>query len=326
MYTRGRYTRQPYTRGTGKLIHEAFSEDTLNLELTEDSTLKKYLQRKQTSDFLRVVLTDYARQVIQEVESEDLLTLVLSEIATKTKVEPVKKTTSDALITSIDDPASLKKYLQVKRASDFARVKLTEGSFPQPLSELSPEVVILDRTMKQVTTLPWELIGEPIRRQDYHTGEDTLEFVYPTNAVDADDLKEGYTVIIRDEDSNFIPYLVQDITLSIRGANTRKVICEHLFYELAQGPIQTYGAGNVFDGTRWQWGTLPEGFIDTVSDFYIPFINPLQWIRGVEMEYDYRFTFRVEIGSTGISSYIVDVHEIDNEFKGMEFELGRSVI
>ena len=141
----------------------------------------------------------------------------------------------------------------------------------------------------------------------------------------------GQTVLIRDPDGDLISFCIVEVDLSIHGVNTRTARCEHLFYELADGPVRSYNLVNAIpstalaaalNGTRWTVGNIDAGLAALTKNLQGIYLNPLEMLRLIEREYEARLKFRVTVNGAGITAYLVDLLEIDEEFKGRRFEFG----
>jgi len=150
-------------------------------------------------------------------------------------------------------------------------------------------------------------------------------------AEDAKNIGGGNMVVIRDHDGDFVPFQIVEADFAAHGTMLRQARCNHLYYELGDGPIRNYNLINAIpstaiaaalDGTRWQVGNIDDSLLALTKDFQAVYLNPLEMLRLIEREYDARLKFRVTVGDTGITGYYVDLLEIDNEFKGQRFEFG----
>lgn len=153
-------------------------------------------------------------------------------------------------------------------------------------------------------------------------------------AADAAQLEGGNTIIIPDPDGDLIPFVIREAGLSARGEITRTARCEHLYYELADGPIRSYALTNqtpataitaALVGTRWQTGNIDAALAALVKDFQAIHLNPLEFLRLIEKEFQARLKFRVTVDGAGITGYLVDLEEIEDTFSGKRFEFGHDL-
>jgi len=153
-------------------------------------------------------------------------------------------------------------------------------------------------------------------------------------AEDAKNIDGGNMVVIRDHDGDFVPFQIVEADFSAHGTMIRQARCNHLFYELGDGPIRNYNLINAIpitaiaaalDGTRWELGNVDDSLISLIKDFHAVYLNPLEMLRLIEHTYEARLKFRVTMGDAGITGYYVDLLEIDNEFRGQRFEFGHNL-
>lgn len=151
----------------------------------------------------------------------------------------------------------------------------------------------------------------------------------------ASHLTGGNTVIIPDPDGDLIPFLIRRDRLSAGpDGKIRLAECAHLYYELSDGPIRSYTLTNAvpstaiaaaLTGTRWTVGTIASGLAALVKDFSAIHLNPLEFLRLIEKEFQARLKFHVEIDGAGITAYKVDLEEIEATFSGKRFEFGHDL-
>ena len=148
-------------------------------------------------------------------------------------------------------------------------------------------------------------------------------------------LVAGNTVVIPDPDGDLIPFFVRKDSLSAGAKGKIKLVeCDHLYYELADGPIRSYNLTNAIpataiavalEGTRWSLGNIAPNLAALVKDFRAIHVNPLEFLRLIEKEFEARLKFRAEVEGAGITAYKVDLLEIEQVFSGKRFEFGRDL-
>ena len=161
-------------------------------------------------------------------------------------------------------------------------------------------LIVLSQEMERLYDINTEDIISPLVIEDATTGENTFVFSFPI--VDPDYVLEGGQIIlIKDEDGDWQPYLIKEVTLSAegRGEQVLRVKCDHLFYELAECLPQNHSyvnytpaqalASSLAD-TRWQAGTIDASITDLVT-ISGSFYNPLRIVRQIESELVARLSF-----------------------------------
>ncbi|UNC91704.1 phage tail spike protein [Candidatus Contubernalis alkaliaceticus] len=200
-------------------------------------------------------------------------------------------------------------------------------------------IILLDKNLKQLCQLHPELVIDPQTIEDANTHEHQLFFSYPLYAHEKifepgsyeNWPEDGQCIVIPDADGDLQPYLVDDSDVSAAAEDIRSVKCNHLYFELGDGPIRNYILVNAVPstvisaalvGTPWQLGYISPSLTAITENFYDYYLNPLQFLRIIELKYKARLKFRVEFDSHGHVTRYVDLLEIDDEFKGQRFEFG----
>lgn len=145
--------------------------------------------------------------------------------------------------------------------------------------------------------------------------------------------EEGQIVGLYDEDDNFQLYEVKRVRLDANGG-LKYAECNHLFYELADGPPRTYTLVNATPatsmaaaivGTRWEVGSIDASLAALTEDFTENYRNPLEMLRIIERDYSARLSFRIAVADHEVTNLYIDLLEIDTDFAGQRFEFGHNL-
>ncbi len=256
--------------------------DQIELVLTEEPFLKKYLQKRRATDTLEVTLVDEPslKKYLQKRRFSDELEVFLEE-----GFFPVPIREAPPAITVLDH--------EMQKVKDVGFDDIQE-----PL--------VIEDTSTGEHTIEFDLpVDDP---------DDLVESGQILLVPDEDGDLIPFNIIETGMSINAFQLL------RVRGEHLFYELGDGLprTYDLLNQTPET-ALANALQNTRWQVGNIDET-ITGLIDIHGSYENPLQMLRKIEREFQVRLKFRAEIGSKYIDGLFVDMVEIDQEFSGQRFE------